>query len=146
VTLLAPDDPVYVIDLTEELAARTEPGAGAAAPAGPATPPPPPPPPPPPAAAIRAVALLVAPDAEPVLLEIPPTRDTVMLDALARVLRVAVRAGATVAAVAAGGDDPLVQRLYAARAFPPFLYQGAGVQVAARLPEAVRRALRVSAA
>ena len=128
-TLLAADDPVFVVDLIAELA-----GNGDAADSGDGRSRRDNGPPPVPELPIAAVALLVAEDADPLLLEIPPTRDTVLLDALARLLRVAVREGATLQQVASHGDDPLLQSLMGEGKLPPFVYAGPPEHVRARMP------------
>src|SRR5512138_3908787 len=97
VDLLALTDPVFVVDLTPRTmdACRAElaasPGAADAAPAGavrgeeehPG----------PPERPIRAVALVFTWEGDPVLLNIRPTLDTQMLDAMARLIRMALLTG-----------------------------------------------------
>lgn len=118
--LLSPDDPVYVIDL---------------GPADGGTDPHPRTLPEPPKQPIRAVALLIEPGTDPVLIAIEPTRDVVALDAAARLLRVAVATGTPVRTLALEHGDATLVDLYRRHRLPRFVYEGLPVAV----PEAIRR-------
>ena len=77
------------------------------------------------------------------LVPIPPTRDTSMLDALARLLRTCMLTGKRVGELVADHGDPMMRQLYAAGSFPPFVYLGfdSDSEWLARLPPALRRAV-----
>ena len=129
------DEPVFVVDLTEATmeACGEEIRRGAEAPSAPSLPEAPDEP-------IRTVALVVD-DSDPVLLAIEPTRDVVLLDALARLLRIAVLSGERVPAVAVGYGDELERRLAFERRLPAWVYDGVEPRVARRLPRALRAVL-----
>jgi hypothetical protein len=138
VDLLAPQDPVFVVDLTPETMAscRDELFAPDDQPAAAAVRPPPAP-----GSPLRAIALLFARDEDPVLLSIRPTLDTAMLDAVARLIRGALLTGRTVANLVTEAGDAELKRLYFARALPRFIYDGVPAPVRHRVPEALRSAL-----
>ena len=120
--LLSPDDPVYVIDLgLTDLEAGTDPPPRSL--------------PEPPKQPIRAVALLIEPGTDPVLIAIEPTRDVVALDAAARLLRVAVATGTHVRELALEHGDATLVDLYRHHRLPCFIYEGLPVVV----PEVIRR-------
>ena len=122
--LLATDDPVYVVDLTEAALAAcraafddanlgTDPAFEGTDPnpqRGPKKRP------------IRAVAFLTEADADPVLVPITPTRDVMALDAMARLVRAAVVTGVPVAELATRHGDGQLTALYRARRLPAFVY------------------------
>ncbi len=152
--LLAPHDPVFVVDLTPEAMdlCRASFGDPDAPPHAEAARPPAEPasrdePPdraearPAPAQPIRAVALLFARDADPVLLSIRPTLDTAMLDAMARLVRSALLTRRSVASLVTEAGDAELKRLYFARALPRFIYDGVPAPVRHRIPEELRAAL-----
>jgi len=131
--LLSADDPVFVVDLTEPTmdACREDLAGQASAPA------------PRPAdggageVEVRAVALVFAWEEDPVLLAIRPTRDSAMLDALARLLRMTMLTGNSIAALVTEHGDAAVKRLYFAKRFPRFIYEGFPATVRPRLPTAM---------
>lgn len=90
---------------------------------------------------VRHVALLLDDREEPLVLPIAPTRDVVLLDALARLLRIAVLAGERVPAVAIEYGEELERRLAFERKLPDWVYEGVEPDVAAELPVEVRRVL-----
>lgn len=127
-TLLALDDPVFVVDLTPAALEQTrraferideEPGPARAAPSAPER-------------LIRAVALVFDWEADPVLVPVEPTRDTVALDATARLLRAALVTGARVADLASCEPDLLA--LHAGRRLPAFVYEGLPPAIRGRVP------------
>jgi hypothetical protein len=138
-TLLSADEPVFVIDLSE--AALAEARSDFEEPLGPArgrprdlsAPERP----------VRAVALLLGASEDPLLLEIEPTRDAVMLDALARLVRAALVTGETVASLATEHGGEALRRLYLERRFPRFVYEGVPPPAGDRLPRGLARALVV---
>lgn len=90
---------------------------------------------------IRAIALVFSWAADPVLLAIRPTRDTVMLDALARLLRTALLTGESLAHLATEHGDDQMRRMYFAKQFPRFVYRGIPAPVRSRLPERIVAAM-----
>jgi len=95
----------------------------------------------PPLLPIDQVALLVDGRDEPVLLSVEPTRDVELLDALARLLRIALLSGERVPAVAVEYGDELERRLAFERRLPAWVYDGVRPAVALRLPAALRSVL-----
>jgi hypothetical protein len=94
--------------------------------------------PPPPERPIRAVALVFSQTEQPLLLPIPPTRDTVMLDAAARLIRSAALTGRSIATLAVKHGDERLRRLYLSRCLPDFIYNGVEKTALGRIPEEVR--------
>jgi hypothetical protein len=137
--LLAVSDPVFVVDLTPRTmeACRADlagpaPGAGGDPATAPA---------PSPSRPIRAVALVFAWEGDPVLLPIQPTVDTEMLEAMARLIRMAMLTRRSVAnLVTEAGDEPL-KRLYFSRKLPRFIYDGVPAPVRHRIPTELQEAL-----
>lgn len=138
--LLAVSDPVFVVDLTPRTmeACRADlaspaPGAGgdpAAAPApGPASRP------------IRAIALVFTWEGDPVLLSIQPTVDTEMLEAVARLIRMAMLTRRSVASLVTDAGDEQLKRLYFSRKLPRFIYDGVPAPVRHRIPTELQEAL-----
>jgi hypothetical protein len=137
-----PEEPVFVIDLTDEAMAECERDVAAAAeedaPRGPERPLPAPPEG---GEAITRVALLLEGEEAPLLLPVEPTRDMILLDALARLLRVAVLAGERVPSVAIEHGDALERRLAFERRLPRWVYEGLPSHLERRLPPKIRRVL-----
>ena len=132
----APDELVFAIDLTDAgLAELSSVVSGAAEPREP------PPLPDPPAAPIRTVALLFEAGEDPLLLPVEPTRDVAALDALGRLLKVAVLSGRRLPAVAAEHGEELERRLAFERRLPRWVYDGLEPRLADRLPARVRAVL-----
>ena len=135
-SLLAMDDPVFVVDLSPETMeacrrdfCRDEQGSARPASAVP----------PPPERPIRAIALLFSPaEEQPLLLPIPPTRDTVMLDATARLIRSAALTGRSLADLAIEHGDESLRRLYRSGRLPEFIYVGLPEAALVRIPEGLR--------
>ena len=95
----------------------------------------------PPEAPVRAIALVFDWDDDPVLLAIEPTRDTEMLDALARLLRAALHTGHPVSLLATDFGSLDIKRMYFAKRFPRWVYRGIPATVRHRVPEKLCRAL-----
>lgn len=137
--LLALDDPVFVIELTpaalercrQELAGEAQ-GSGGSPGA---------PDPHPPERPIRAIALIVEEEGDPLLLSIEPTRDAEGLDAAARLVRAAVVTGCSVAELATDFGDARLRELYFQRRLPAFIYEGISAELARQLPPRVRTTL-----
>jgi hypothetical protein len=140
VDLLAPHDPVFVIDLTADTmrscardfgggAPDSEEGAGGGAP------------PDSPRHPVRAIALVFAWEEDPVLLPLRPSVDARILDATARLIRTALLTGQTVAGVATELGDETVRRLYFSRKLPRFIYEGVPAPVRHRIPAEVHGVL-----
>jgi hypothetical protein len=140
VDLLALHDPVFVVDLSPEVMvgcrAAFEAGAAPTLAAEPALAPASPPERP-----IRAIALLFARDADPVLLSIRPTLDTSMLDAVARLIRAALLTSRSVASLVTEAGDDRIKRLYFSRTLPRFIYDGVPAPVRHRIPPTLQAAL-----
>lgn len=131
------NDPVFVVDLTP----RTMEGCRAALEsAGPSSWRPDRPPPSP-RAPIRAVALVFTWEGDPVLLSIQPTRDTTMLDAVARLIRMALLTHRSVASLVIEAGDNELKRLYFSRRLPRFIYDGVPAPVRHRVPSELVGAL-----
>jgi hypothetical protein len=138
VSLLSIDDPVYVVDLTPEAlqecrAELDQPldessEGGIERELGPA-----------PSRPIRAVALVLDRNADPLLVPVRPTRDVRMLDALARLLRVGMTTGTSVATLATEHGDAYIQRLYFRRELPGFVYEGLPRPARERAPRELTR-------
>ena len=136
--MLSENDPVFVVDFSEEtmracaadFMAPTEDVATEEKP-----------PPRAPEKSIRAIALVFDWQDDPVLLAINPTKDTAMLDALARLLRGAIITGASVSHLATEYGDDTMKRMYFAKRFPRFVYRGIPATVRPRLPEALWRSV-----
>jgi hypothetical protein len=90
---------------------------------------------------IRQIALLLADRDEPLLLPIAPTRDVRLLDALARLIRVAVVLGLRVSEIAQRYGTPYEQKLVSERRLPGWALGSIASDTARLLPEDVRRAL-----
>jgi hypothetical protein len=138
VDLLSAHDPVFVVDLTPQTMnacqADFAPQGVDSAEAAVVVPDPPERP-------IRALALVFAWEEDPVLLSIQPTFDTAMLDAVARLIRVALFTHRSIAhLVTESGDDEL-RRRYFSRGMPRFVYDGIPAPVRHRVPPELRRAL-----
>jgi len=141
VDLLALSDRVFVVDLTPEtmeacraeLASRTMRATSPAddEPRPPAAPDQP----------LRAVALVFAQDRDPVILAIPPTADTEVLDAAARLLRMALLTRRSIANLVTELGDERLKHLYFSRRLPRFLYEGVPAAVQRRLPAELCQAL-----
>lgn len=130
---------VYVVDLTTYELDRTadevegggggeNPDSGAPLPQEPPTP-------------IHQLAILIDGWEQPLVLPIEPTRDVVYLDALARLLRIAVLAGERVPAVAINYGEVYERSLAFERRLPEWVYSGIEAKVAAKLPTEVRLVL-----
>jgi len=128
---------VFVVDLTTAEIDRVSQEIDAGGPRPGSAPPLPDEPPSP----VAQIALLIDGWDEPLLLPVEPTRDVVWLDALARMLRIAVLAGERVPAVAVGYGDVLERALAFERRLPEWAYSGVDPQTAVRLPPDVRRVL-----
>jgi len=129
-----PEELVYVIDLTTHELDRTahEIDGGGPDPASrPSLPPEPP-------APIGLVALLIDGWDEPLILPIEPTRDVRFLDALARLLRIAVLAGERVPSVAVNYGEEYERSLAFSRKLPDWVYSGVDKRNAKALPPEVR--------
>lgn len=90
---------------------------------------------------IRAVALIFAWEKDPVLLNIQPTQDTEMLDAVARLIRTAMLTQRSVGAIVTEHGDDQLKRLYFSRRMPRFIYEGIPAPVRHRIPNELQRAL-----
>jgi hypothetical protein len=90
---------------------------------------------------IRRLALLLDTWEEPLLLPVEPTRDAKLLDALARLLRIAVLAGERVPTVAIDYGEEYERTLAFERRLPDWVYSGVDARTAARLPPRVRLVL-----
>ena len=90
---------------------------------------------------IRAVALIFAWEKDPVLLSIQPTKDTQMLDAVARLMRTAMLTQRSVGALVTEYGDDELKRLYFSRRMPRFIYEGIPAPVRHRIPSELQRAL-----
>jgi hypothetical protein len=131
------EEPVFVIDLTagaiEEAAARSSETTERA--------PPPSALPERPAKPIGQVALLIDGWPEPLVLALAPTSEVELLDALGRLLKIAVLSGERVPAVAVNYGDELERRLAFERRLPEWVYEGIDEGIARKLPPAVRKVL-----
>lgn len=78
---------------------------------------------------------------EPLLLPLAPTRDRRWLDAVARLLRVAVLRGASMSEVATAYGTEYERRLAFTRALPAWAYDGIEPRLARALPRELRRVL-----
>jgi hypothetical protein len=136
--LLAVSDPVFVVDLTPRTmeACRTD-LAGPAPGGDPATAPAPAPA----SRPIRAVALVFTWEGDPVLLSIQPTADTEMLEAMARLLRMAMLTRRSVASLVTEAGGEHLKRLYFSRKLPRFIYDGVPAPVRHRIPMELQEAL-----
>jgi hypothetical protein len=83
---------------------------------------------------IRAIALVFAWEADPVLLSIQPTTDMGMLDAVARLIRTAMLTRRTIATLVTDFGDDDLKRRYFARSLPRFVYDGIPAPVRHRIP------------
>lgn len=90
---------------------------------------------------IHRLALLIDGLDEPLLLPIEPTSDVVYLDALARLLRIAVLAGERVPAVAVNYGESYERSLAFERRLPDWVYSGVEAELAPKLPPEVRLVL-----
>jgi hypothetical protein len=128
-----PEEMVFVVDLTTAEIDRVsqEIEAGGARPG-------PPPLPPAPASPVARLALLIDGWDEPLLLPVEPTRDVAWLDAVARMLRIAVLAGERVPAVAVNYGDVPERALAFERRLPEWAYLGVDEEISARLPTELR--------
>lgn len=133
--LEAREELVFVVDLTTDEIERIADGIDDDSPTEPKTLPPTPPEP------IGTVALLLDGWEEPLLLPVEPTRDVERLDALARLLRIAVLAGERVPTVAVEYGDELERTLIFERKLPGWVYDGVAPEVAVTLPPEVQRVL-----
>ncbi len=135
--MIDPDEPVFVVDLTpEELdrtAAEIRRGGDAPRP-GRILPEPPDRP-------IEWLALVTGAEEDPLLLPLEPTRDVVLLDALARLIRIAVLSGERIPAVAINYGDRLERILAFERRLPRWAYEGIDPADAAALPREIRAVL-----
>ncbi len=97
--------------------------------------------PPQPPEAIDTVALLLDGWEEPLLLEVEPTLDGDLLDALARLLKIAVLAGERVPTIAVSYGEEYERALAFERRLPAWIYDGLDSETTAALPVEVRRVL-----
>jgi hypothetical protein len=102
---------------------------------------PPPSPPPSPASDVRAVALLLDGRNEPLVVDVPPTRDGRLLDALGRLLKIAVLAGERVPSVAVTYGEEYERTLVFERRLPRWVFDGLDGRTADALPPEIRRVL-----
>jgi hypothetical protein len=129
------DEPVFVVDLTDaemrqceaELALLAEGGRPPVRtlPDEPPTP-------------IRWLALVIEGRDAPLLLPLEPTRDVVFLDALARIIRIAVLSGERLPTVAIEHGGDLERSLSFGRELPGWAYEGIDPAIAAGLPHPLR--------
>lgn len=131
-----PDEPVFVIDLTSAELARCAAEMQGSQELLDERPLPEPPDQP-----IRVVALLAEGLSEPFLLRIDPTRDVLYLDALGRILRIAVLSGERMPTVAVEYGEELERKLAFERRLPSWAYEGIERGLARRLPEDLRAVL-----
>lgn len=130
-----PEELLFVVDLTTAEIDRVSQEIDAGGrPEPPELPPVPPTP-------ISRMALLIDGWDEPLLLPIEPTRDVAWLDAVARLLHIAVLAGERVPAVAVNYGDVLERSLAFERRLPRWAYSGLDEETAARLPPELRAVL-----
>jgi hypothetical protein len=141
VDLLAISDPVFVVDLSPQTMracsadfTRQPPGEARAGRAKPHLPSPP-------KKAIRAVALIFGWEDDPILLNIRPTKDTQMLDAMARLIRAAVLTRRSVASIVVEHGDDTLKRLYFSKGLPRFIYEGIPAPARHRIPREFLRTL-----
>lgn len=131
-----PEELLFVVDLTTAEIDRVSQEVEAG---GPRRPPPGLPPAPP--SPISRLALLVDGWGEPLLLPVEPTVDVAWLDAVARLLRIAVLAGERVPVVAINYGEVFERTLAFERRLPEWAYAGVDEATAARLPPEVRAVL-----
>jgi hypothetical protein len=127
---------IFVVDLTSAEIDRASQEIDAG---GPRRPPPELPPAPP--SPISRMALLIDGRDEPLLLPIEPTQDVAWLDAVARLLRIAVLAGERVPVVAINYGEALERALAFERRLPEWAYAGVDEATAAELPPELRAVL-----
>ena len=128
-----PDEPVFVVDLTRpemercaaEIEGDGEPPEERRLPERPERP-------------VRWLALLIEGWGDPLLLPVEPTEDVVFLDALARIIRIAVLSGERMPSVAVGYGEELERKLAFEQRLPRWAYEGIDPVLAARLPSDVR--------
>lgn len=95
----------------------------------------------PPSRPIRWLALVIEGRDDPVLLPLEPTRDVEFLDALARIIRIAVLAGERIPTVAIEYGTELERSLAFERCLPSWAYDGVAPDISARLPRHLRKVL-----
>jgi hypothetical protein len=132
-----PNEPVFAVDLTKGELARCveEIEEDTVAPTAPRRLPEPPERP------IRWMALIYDEAEDPLLLPIEPTRDVCLLDALARLLRIAVLSGERISSVAINYGEELERTLAFERRLPAWAYEGIEARRASHLPEPLRTVL-----
>ena len=133
---LSVDDPIFVIDLSDETMQKAREALDEDVPMVPAS-----------ELSeqadrhLRAVALVFDWSDDPVLLAMEPTNDLKMLDALARLMRFALLTGHSIARLVTEHGDDEMKRMFFARRFPRFVYRGIPVSVRKRLPKELVEAM-----
>jgi hypothetical protein len=94
----------------------------------------------PPERPIHAVALIFSWAEEPMLLSIEPTKDTQVLDAMARLIRAAMLTGQPISTLVTENGDEEIQQLYFAHKLPSFIYDGIPKALCGKVPVELRAA------
>ena len=131
-----PDEPVFVVDLTPREMARCAAEMQDSEEALPERELPDPPERP-----IRWLALLLEGRDEPLCLPVEPTRDVQLLDALGRILRIAVLSGERMPNVAIKYGEEAERKLAFEKHLPSWAYMGIDAATARTLPDGVRAVL-----